>query len=218
MARAMILFYAVIVVAARQAAAIPITSTFDTDLDGWSMVSSNGTLTWQGAAGNPDGFALFTDTRERIGTIKAPPKFLGDLSTFEGGELSFDYVVQELGARIDRFLPIEVTIFSGSRSYSITAATPDASWETLGWQVLSVPLTAAQWGAEPSLWDQVLANVTDLRISVESAANRARPYDTDGIDNITLAPLGEPKPEPATISLLTLGAIALFRRGLAGRR
>ena len=58
----------------------------------------------------------------------------------------------------------------------------------------------------------MMANVTNIQISMESAVNKKRPYDTDGIDNIALSGLGDPAPEPTTMVLLGLGAIGLLRR------
>ena len=197
---------------AQHSLAAPIVSSFDTGLDGWSMVSSNGTLTWQASGGNTDGFASFADRSDGIGAIKAPPKFLGNLSPYNGGELALDYKVFDLGNKIHRYVPLKVTIYSGSTHYSYTLATPDETWDTLGWQTFAAPLTAAAWNVSPAAWSSVLANVTQLRISVESAVNLARPYDIDGVDNITLRALGDPIPEPATMVILAIGAIGMIYR------
>ncbi len=191
--------------------AAPIVSSFDNDLDGWTTVSSNATVEWQASGGNPGGYAFFTDVSDGVGAVSAPAKFLGNLSAYVGGELDLDYKVFDLGASIDHYLPLKVTIYGNSTHYSYTVATPDSTWDTLGWQTFSVPMTATAWGVATDDWSALMGDVTELQISAESAVNMAHPYDTDGLDNITLSSLGD-IPEPATMVMLTLGAAGLIAR------
>jgi hypothetical protein len=52
-----------------------VSSTFDTDLDGW--VGLDGSFSYQSSGGNPGGYIQFYDSAG-TGFISAPAKFLGD--------------------------------------------------------------------------------------------------------------------------------------------
>lgn len=205
-----------------QGAQAAVIEEFDTGLDGWSMLRRNGTLTWQDAGGNPDGYALYTDTRAGTGTIKAPAAFLGDLTDYKDGTLAYDYNVFDTGAGIRRFSALKVTLYSKGRHYTYTIPSmPSTSWESLGWQTFVIPMTSAAWHTTDANWDKLFANVTKMTIGMESTVNVKRPYDTDGIDNIVLTGLGEPPvPEPATLGVILMGALPLIirrRRQMAAR-
>src|SRR5438093_839403 len=88
--------------------AATITSTFDTGSDGWTY--NEGTFMFVSSGGNPGGHLELSDTGPGFEdfAVFAPSKFLGDLSAFNRGMLSFDWVVlfHVPGACIDPLTPV----------------------------------------------------------------------------------------------------------------
>ena len=78
-------------VAAGAVNATTISSDFSTDLEGWTISAGSGALSHSATGGNPGGY-LFVDNAEGAVIVRAiaPAKFLGDLSAFDGGSLTFD--------------------------------------------------------------------------------------------------------------------------------
>ena len=70
-----------------------ISSTFDADLEAWT-VNSTGSVSYSATGGNPGGFARFSDAGPAPSfRAIAPAKFLGNLLAFDGGIVSFDAIV-----------------------------------------------------------------------------------------------------------------------------
>lgn len=157
-------------------------STFDTDLEGWTLIGS-GTLTYQSSGGISGGFARFDDISGTGGDgwIIAPSKFLGDWSGLNGtGTLSWYHTVLSPGGG-PTFVPAGVSISGPGGS---------ASWQSPNllatyWQFFSVPVDPSVWSVTGS-WSALLANVTTLQIRIEGVHNGGPALDTDGIDNVVL--------------------------------
>jgi hypothetical protein len=102
-----------------QASADTISSTFDTGAEGWNAVDPTGdyTASWQSTGGNPGGFLLGTETNPLGGTgyFIAPSKFLGNLSAYAGGTLTYDLKVI---SGTDYFNDVDVIISNGANSVS----------------------------------------------------------------------------------------------------
>ncbi len=118
-----------------------ITSSFDTDLEGWSavgfeiddsfgailsgqvlsvvnntadMVHDAGGDSDPAFTGNPGGFARFTDVVVDPGSFaNAPAAFLGDLSAYAGGTFSFDHRLFNEGSDATSVQPYAVAFISG---------------------------------------------------------------------------------------------------------
>ena len=68
-----------------------IVSTFDTDLEGWTVTGDVTGLQWVASGGNPDGHIEATDLATGpYWYWVAPAAYLGDRSAYSGGTLSFD--------------------------------------------------------------------------------------------------------------------------------
>ena len=67
-----------------QAAGVFVSSTFDTDFDGWT--GEGGCYTYQTTGGNPGGYMQFSDCSS-TGYISAPAKFLGNWQPYVGSTL-----------------------------------------------------------------------------------------------------------------------------------
>ena len=176
--------------------AVALQTSFDSGLDGWTAFGI--AISWQSSGGNPGGYLRGDDLADASYLI-APAAFLGNLSAFDGGQMSFDHIAIDLDGFPIAGAGGEVTIFSGAQSATADLLTPSLSWQTG-----SVPLTAAAWGVSQATWTGILANVTAIYIVIDSTFG----VGTDGFDNFTIVP------EPATALLLGGGiaGVALFRR------
>lgn len=189
------------------AAAQVVTSTFDTDLDGWTKAAGSdaaSTTVWVSTGGNPDGFLRQNEAADGFADrIAAPAKFLGNLSAFNGGTLSFDVwtniISSALNANTDvilagptlslRFdLPSPVVNTWTPRSMTLSH---NAGWVL---QDTGVAPTASEFAG-------ILANVTSLTLLADF---RSGP-ETPGFDNIRLQAIPEPS---AAAWLLGAGALA----------
>lgn len=166
-----------------------VTSTFDTDQEGWTARDNNSgpTPSYQAAGGNPGGFIQVTDGVAGSATyFVAPSKFLGDRSSSYGRFLRFDLQVSVTpnsstagvqlsggGLTLVRLLPVLPAVAPQWSSYSFRLD------ETETWRVGSTtgPIaTAAQMQA-------VLTSLTALWINGEYSTAS---LDGGGLDNVIL--------------------------------
>ena len=111
------------------------TSTFDTGLDGWSGLSSQGPASqysWGSTGGDPGGYFDFIDQSSTSGTITAPSAFLGNWSALNGkGILSWDQILFSTGPQPGSYGPFEADIAGPGGSATFTSTTGDTvvgSW------------------------------------------------------------------------------------------
>jgi gliding motility-associated-like protein len=176
-----------------------ITSTFDTDADGWTFYNAAATsiaITHNSASGNPGGYISVTyasasntsnaNTNLNNQVWFAPPKFLGnhlvkslgmnlkfDLQQSQAGTASgVDVVIQSGGTYIYFNLPVKPAVAPSWSSYSLTLD------ETLGWIYSSGGTIATR-----SQIKGILTNVTSIEIRGTYATNASY---TSGIDNVIL--------------------------------
>jgi hypothetical protein len=201
--------------AAARADAI-VTSTFDTNSEGWNTVSLNNsgaisgthTVTWNATGGNPDGHLSRTDPQ--AGTTfywNAPAQFLGDMSAAYGGTLGYE--VRHSGGSL--YNAADVILVGGATP--LTLVFDAAAMPTTAWTLFSIPFSEGQWrvgslsgafATQQQLMD-VLAALTALRIRGEYIDGTG---ETGRLDNVSVNAPPEPTPEPA--------ALALMGTGLAG--
>lgn len=164
-----------------------ITSTFDTDVDGW-LISGDATSAipnFIAEGGNPGGYASADDTAAGgVWVWSAPEKFLGNQSESFGKELSFDLKQSSLDSQFDD----SDIIITGN---GITIIFDLASNPGLDWTHYSVRFnTTNLWKinnlfGEPATDAQilsVLSNISSLKIRGEYVSGS----DTGGIDNVIL--------------------------------
>jgi hypothetical protein len=196
---------------AEGAGATTISSTFDADLDGWTITSGSA-LSHMATGGNPGGF-LFVDNDEGAIIVRAiaPAKFLGDLSSFNGGVLAFDGNLLTKGS-VAFYPPYGQVTISSSGGTPVTLDLAPSDPPIGEWVHYSVSLDAATWGRTPQAWAQLLAGVTEISIVLEAVSG----LETNGFDNFTLSSV----PEPSVAALLgvALGAGALSARRSSPRR
>jgi len=197
MKRAIQMMCAMAVVVSFGSAAVAVVSDFDQGhLDGWT-IGLEGDLSIATSGGNPGGYARVDDFGGGLeNRVYAPAKFLGDWSGLLGETLSLD-AKQIAGSPL---FPDTVDFeISGPGGYAVHDT---GSFITYSWATYSTTITPSAWVVTDGTWEGLLANVTMLRIDAEYVQGD----DTFGFDNVELTP------EPASIALLALGAMALVRR------
>ena len=163
-----------------------ITSTFDTDLEGWTLVdkygnTAEGEIEWVDVGGNPGGFVAFTDEGNDGGFISAPSIYLGDWTSFDNlATISYEHTIisEEI---VNRRLPYEIRIQGpGGEAQFLGEVSPPPS----GWHRVEVILESSEWTMISGDWSGLLANVTSFRIRIEQTDGHV---DVSGIDNVDFA-------------------------------
>ena len=192
--------------------AFAVTSTFDTDAEGWSAQGDvEGPLTWRATGGNPGGHVLIDDlTTGGVTYFVAPSLFHGNRISALGSDLTFD-LMQVYPGSANQFNSEDVILQgSGLTIVYNTATNPGNST----WTSYSVPLSAAGWKLNTLSGNDVtneqfvavLSNLSTLKIRAEYQTGA----DVGHLDNVSLVP------EPATTLMFLFGigcvAFAASRR------
>lgn len=171
----------------QQTPSFPVVSSFDGGEDGWASTSSD--LIYRASGGSPDGFLGYQDQDPGGGLAVAPPKYLGNWSTLNGaGFLTFEFRIFETGNGSDLTANPYRVIITGEDGTTATWERENPGTST-NWVTFQIPLIASNWTLEgQSTWEEVLANVVDLRIKVEMFGNSggATEKDRNGLDNVAL--------------------------------
>jgi hypothetical protein len=190
-----------------------INSSFNNGLEGWT--GAGGTVSYGASGGNGGGYLVQTDTMNTWMSVSAPAAFLGNLSTYSGGVLSFD--VKNISNHASDlqsgpwFGAITITGAAGSASRNVAGAGAGLPLADGLWRTYSTTLSPALWSGNLAA---VLANTTAITLTLEF--NNAI-VETAGLDNFQIAAV----PEPATAVLMGAGVMVLVRqlrrRETAGR-
>ncbi|MCP4536741.1 MAG: DUF11 domain-containing protein, partial [Chloroflexi bacterium] len=164
-----------------------ISSTFDTDNEGWSTTPDGQIQAWNGTAGNPGGAFLVNDGQTGGWfDYVAPAKFLGDQSIFYGGTLNFDLYVTAGGGAAGA-----AQISDGTTTLSFGGATSIGNYT---WTSYTATLTAADWGTTEAEMRQVLSNLAWIWIQGEYIGIAAH----GRLDNVFMT--CPPPPTPGGVS------------------
>lgn len=181
--------------------AMLIISTFDVDDEGWT--ASGASVMHENIGGNPGGFLSITDTADDTAAAIPPSKFRGNLLEFDGGLLSYDFIVLEpttpLTSVGSGFGRIQMNGGGSNATFDYAPDPPIPS--TQFWKAYHVPLTAEAWNTTQENWEMVLFDVNHLDIIIQAGT-------TVGLDNFRVAPV----PEPATAFLFSSGLVGFFLR------
>lgn len=177
-------FFLVLAVANAQ----QITSTFDTDTEGWIVTgdATSANPNYVATGGNPGGYVSADDTAAGgVWVWAAPPKFLGDQSDSFGKTLSFDLKQSSLDSQFD---DSDIIITGSDITISLDLSNnPGTDWthysvildETFPWKfgfITSPTLATAEQ------IQTVLSNISSLKIRGEYVSGS----DTGGLDNVIL--------------------------------
>lgn len=171
-------------------------------------------VTYNTTGGNPGGYISATDPTGGSFYFQAPNAFLGDLSPYQGGTLSFDTFYTP---HIDPWLSDpDIILSNGTKTlYYSKGSNPDATWTHIGISLTpGAGWTVGSFGgaaAGSSDFADVLSGATLLRIRGEYVNGIV---ETTGLDNVVLAPV----PEPETWAMLLAGLAGLGARLRRRRR
>ena len=185
-----------------------LTTTFDSDLEGWT--ASGGLLSFNNTGGNPGGFLSLEDNVDDFMTVFAPSDYQGDLSRFLGGRLAFD--ARNLNGSSPNLIssPLfgTVTISGSSATASRLLGGTDEPPASGEWVTYSSQLDPLLWSGD---LEAALSNVAQISVVLES--NETVPAEFNGFDNfsVTSAPDPVSAPEPSAIlgSVVALGIGAM---------
>ncbi len=207
-----------------------IVSDFSTGDEGWQVVSFENlttdnfsiiatyTPTFNPTGGNPGGYISTTDQDNGDLTFSAPAKFLGNVSGATG--LSYD-LIYPVGAI--NYQPTDV-ILMGNGETLLWKSSPDIvpgpSWMSVNLDF--VPSTEWHVGtsngalATAADFGNVLGNLSGLFIRGEYTTGL---IETPGLDNVRLAGVSAPVPEPSTLAMMAIAVVTvvMFRRSRQNR-
>jgi hypothetical protein len=223
-----------------------VTSTFDTDTDGWTMFQNAGPqFGWIATGGNPGGHIGATDQTSDWAYVQAPAKFLAPAQY--GGTLSFDLRVESLAQPVGfpGIFNVRVGLQGAGFTLINEGALPTLSWTnysftldgTTGWRklfptslnpsALSQNYSSSAPLATEAEMQAVLAGLTRLVIATDytlaSTDSNVPQVDRTYLDNVRLSTV-DAVPEPSSLLMFSMGtclaAISASRRrnrGLGGR-
>lgn len=219
-----VLLGAICLIPPAMAQEILVSSSFDSDADGWTGVTVSGSPSWDVLTalhavthdvgdGQPAGSIRLVDPNTDWTYFRAPAKFLGNQSAALGGALTFAsrWVVAGSGGFVNE---AEVVLKGAglSLTYDATNSLPAV------WTDFTLPLVAGAWRVADS-FSGVLASPADLLAVLSDLdelwinAEHFTPVDeTIALDNVRLL---SPVPEPGAWLMLLAG---LGLTGLVSRR
>lgn len=180
-----------------------VTSTFDTDADGWVFGVDH---SWRSTGGNPGGYIHYIDAYAS-GWVSAPSKFLGDWTSMGATSLTYDIKIFSTGS----------IYLIGNYQVRIDGPGGNAVWvgpppnPSAGWLTLNVPITESDWVTESGSWNAMLADVTQLRIAT-AFYNNYMPQEINGMDNVSLNMNPIPAPGAILLSSIGIGLVGWLRR------
>jgi hypothetical protein len=191
-----------------------VTSTFDSDAEGWTTFNDANAL-YSSTFGNPAGsFEGIDRVNSVVWYFDAPAKFLGDQSSNFGAPLSYDIWVSDYNPA--NTVVGDVVIRGNGLQLKWREAAPVAdAWTTQtvildstgGWERSADDVPATE--AELRL---VLSNLQFLRIRGEYHSGP----DHGFLDNVTLGTA--PAPEPSSVALANIGLMGVIAGALQNRR
>ena len=164
---------------ARASVGSEVVSTFDSNLEGWTVVGDN-SATWEPSGGNPDGCVSVVDlaTGDQ-NKAAAPPKFLGDWSAMGAADtLSYELHLETNSPTFPPPWMFRIVGPGGEARGIVPGVVPPRNQ----WVKFQVSLDSADWDLQSGTWSELLAEVTSLEVYAEFANGP----ETVRIDNVRL--------------------------------
>ncbi len=201
----MVVFAGAVVAAGQASAATALFEDFSGGLNGWTAEGAEfGVAPTGGPSGAGDAFMFVVDNANTALHATFGNGWTGDLSAYDTGTLSLDFVHPTLvqTSLLSSYGRVTVTGASGSAVADIYNGDPSTLWQTA-----ALGFDATTFGATDTEWSDILSNVQSITIRLESWSGNT---ETVGIDNVSLAAV----PLPASVLFLLggLGAMFAFRR------
>ncbi|MBX2964148.1 MAG: VCBS repeat-containing protein [Cyclobacteriaceae bacterium] len=186
-----------------------ITSTFDTDTEGWVVTDINNqapqSITFNASGGNPGGFASAVITSIYGHYWTSPAKFNGNIAYRSYGQLlRYDLQINVTPTVHSIYGDVMIDATSGHR---IVYTHPDFPAVSPGWQSFSVRLDETvdwRWGGANgpvATRQQIMTVLTDVRgIRISGQYTNTQPI-ISGIDNVILEQRSPLPPRPAVSSM-----------------
>lgn len=176
---------------------IPSVKAFDDfvgSAEGWTITGDDVTKVpkYSSTGGNPNGQINATDGSTGVFFFTAPKKYVGNLSTYYGGELRFDLKISVVATYFE-YADVELTGTNG-----VTLAYNYPTNPTTAWKKFVVPLSESGWkvstitgaAATAAQFQTVLKELARLRIRGEFIDGN----DTGYLDNVFLGGKGAQVP------------------------
>lgn len=205
------------------AASSLVSSTFDSDADGWTGLTTDGspfwtsitsglTPTYSSSDGMPAGSITLADPDWQWTYFSAPGKFLGNQSAAFGGSLQFDSRYVMAGTSYSNEAEVVLKGAGLTLVYEITNSLPAT------WTHLDAALVAGAWRVADTFSGtfatdaQLLAVLSNLNALWINAEHFTPVMEVIALDNVNLL---APVPEPESYAMLLAGLSVL---GLIARR
>jgi hypothetical protein len=169
---------------------IPQTSTFDTDLDGWTLGPTYENVMWMPSESGSGGYVVCQGIGPGLAQISAPSRFLGSWSALERrAAITWDFRFSADFGYQGQVSPCAVGISGPGGSATFAAQRIPVVGH---WMHVVAPLYPEYWQTQPGPWPaplaSVLANVTQMWIRVEVVNGYGSTHYTDNIAIVPLSP------------------------------
>ena len=167
----------------------------------YNFRNAGGVVFYESSGGNPGGFLRIEDIADDTYAVFPPAKFQGDLRAYNGGLLSYDFIVLDpktplssVGSGFGR-----ITIFGGGLNATFDYAPDPPVSSTEFWKRYNVPMTANAWKTSEENWQTILSEVSYGDFVLQAGREI-------GLDNFKI----DAVPEPATMLLLGGGLMGIL--------
>ena len=158
-----------------------VTSDFDANVDGWTIVGDVASFAWQSTGGDPGGYISWVDQATGANAYyEAPAAYLGEDAEYYGGSLSYD--IEDTGSDFSGVPDVELISNTTTLDYTVGQA-------GTSWTFYTVPLTETGWTVQGTgaavtagQMQQVLGDLTGVLIRAEYVTGD----ETGGLDNVAM--------------------------------
>jgi hypothetical protein len=165
-----------------QTGARTLVAEFTAGSEDWSVAREGSNLRPEHVltGGNPDGWLRVRETANSV--VVASPRFIGDLTRFEGGMVWFDAKLQSAAGKSPAAFGV-LTLSNGTTAIRQTLYHPKTARPAEGWSRFSGRLSPDAFATDEKTFREVLAGVVRMTLSLDVYVDVK---DIVGADNFTL--------------------------------